>query len=186
MEDSRIIALYNQRDERAITETSNKYEKYCYHISYGILYDDFEANECVNDTWLKTWNAIPPAQPNSLRLFLAKITRNLSLDRYKAKRRDKRGGNATELAYEELGEMLADTRDVESEVEQNELLCVIEDFLRSLPKRECGIFVRRYFYMASTAEIAKRYGVRESNVHKILSRTRAKLRKELEKRGYTV
>ncbi len=186
MEDRQIITLYNQRDERAIAETSKKYEKYCYRISYDILYDDFDANECVNDTWFKTWNAIPPAQPNCLRLFLAKITRNLSLDRYKAKHRDKRGGGETALAYEEIGGTLADTRDLESEFEQNELLNVIEAFLQSLPKRECNIFIRRYFYMASTSEIAKRHGVSETNVHKILSRTRAKLRTELEKRGYTV
>lgn len=186
MDDLQIIELYNQRDETAIRETDIKYGRYCFGIAYNILSDAQDAQECVNDTWLKTWNSIPPQKPNCLKLFLAKIARNLSLDCYKKKHREKRGGGEIALALEEVDAFLAGSTDVSSELEQKEFMQTLNRFLRTLPERECNIFIRRYFYMASTAEIAEKYGLREGNVRMILSRTRKKLKNLLEREGYMI
>jgi RNA polymerase sigma-70 factor (ECF subfamily) len=185
LDDLQIIELYNARDESAISETDNKYGKYCYKIAYNILYDTLDSEECVNDTYLKTWNAIPPQRPNSLKLFLAKITRNLSLDRFKAKNRQKRCSQA-DIAIEELGDVLKAEGDAFSELEQKELAKAINRFLYSLKKRECNIFIRRYFYMATVEEISRGYLISEANVLVILSRTRKKLKEFLESEGYSI
>ena len=186
MDDCQIIELYWARDERAIAETNRQYGGYCFGIANQILQDEVDAEECVNDTWLNTWDSIPPNRPTRFRLFLGKITRNLSINRYKEKHREKRGGGETALILEEIEGVLADTRDVESEIERGEFVGLLNRFLKSLPVREREIFVRRYFWAESTAEIARRYGVKESNVLVILSRTRSKLRKVLEKEGYVL
>lgn len=187
MEDSQIIELYFQREETAIEETAAKYGGYCFDIANRILEDQADSEECVNDTWLKAWNAIPPARPTYLRLFLGKITRNLSFNRYREMHREKRGGGGeAALVLEEMDEFLADTADVESEVEQAEFVRVLNRFLYSLPERECNIFIRRYFYTDRTEAIAKHYGLKESHVLVILSRTRKKLSKVLEKEGYMI
>ncbi len=185
MDDRQIIELYNQRDEKAISETSDKYGSYCFAIAYNILSNEQDSEECVNDTWLRTWNAIPPQKPNCLRLFLAKITRNLSLDKYKAMNRDKRGGKLT-VALEEIEEFVPDAIGVESAIEEQEFMDAVNRFLRSLPEREGNIFIRRYFYVDSTEQIARRFGLTEGNVLRVLSRTRKKLKKHLESEGYTV
>ena len=186
MDDRQIVEAYWRRDEDAIRATSDKYGAYCFEVAYNILQNRQDLEECVNDTWLKTWHSIPPRRPNSLKLFLAKITRNLSLDRYRAVRRDKRGGGQVAVALDEIGEIVAGTSDVVSEVEREELMRAINAFLHSLPQRECGIFIRRYFYFDSTACISSTYGLKENNVLRILSRTREKLKAYLEKEGYTV
>ena len=186
MDDCQIIELYWARDERAIAETNRQYGGYCFGIANQILQDEADAEECVNDTWLNTWDSIPPNRPTRFRLFLGKITRNLSINRYKEKHREKRGGGETALILEEIEGVLADTRDVESEIERGEFVGLLNRFLKLLPVREREIFVRRYFWAESTAEIARRYGVKESNVLVILSRTRSKLRKVLEKEGYVL
>lgn len=186
MNDRQIIELYGQRDENAIRETASKYGGYCFCIANNILADEADAEECVNDTWLKTWNSIPPENPNHLKLFLGKITRNLSINRYKAKHREKRGGDQMALVLEEIDEFLADTADVESEIEQIEFVGLLNRFLRSLPARECNLFIRRYFYTDSTDAIAHRYGLKESHVLVILSRVRKKLREYLQKEGYMI
>lgn len=186
MDDRQIITLYNNRDERAITESANKYGKHCYSIAYNILSDAEDSEECLNDTWLDAWNSIPPAFPSSLKLFLSKIVRNLSLDKYKYRHREKRGGSEIELALEEIEEFVKDTSSVEDEVTERELANVISDFLHTIPERDCNIFLRRYYYVDPISAIAKRYKVSESNVFMILSRTRSKLKAHLEDRGYTV
>lgn len=185
MEDREIILLYNQRDEAAIGATMDKYEPYCMEIAFRILADREDAGECVNDTWLRTWNAIPPDQPHSLKLYVGKITRNLSLDRYRAKHREKRGGGNTPVCLEELTELLPDGSDVETEWERKELARALNRCLHELPERECNLFIRRYFYMASTEEIARLYHLKESHVHVILSRVRKKLKEQLEQEGFT-
>ena len=186
MDDRQIVELYLQRDEKAIEETSKKYGAYCYGIAHNILQNRQDSEECVNDTWLKTWNSIPPQHPNSLKLFLAKITRNLSFDRYRASRRDKRGGRAMEVALDEIEEIVAGTSDVVREAEARELIRSVERFLYGLPSRERAIFIRRYFYFDSIARISSTYCLKENNVLRILSRTRAKLKKFLEEEGHTV
>lgn len=186
MDDRQIIALYQQRDETAIKETSDKYGNYCFSIAYNILACKQDSEECINDTWLQTWNSIPPQNPFSLKAYLAKITRNLSLNRYNEKKNQRHGGGEPTAVLDEMEEFLAGTTDVESEYAQKEFLEVLNRFLFSLPLRERSIFILRYFYMESTKGIAKVHSIRESNVLMILSRTRKKLKETLEREGYTI
>ena len=183
MEDDQIVELYWQRNTDAISETAEKYGAYCFAIADHILHSSEDSEECVNDTWLHAWNAIPPQKPDVLRTFLAKITRNLAFNRYNARNAEKRGGGEIALVLEELGECLGGS-DTESVYEQKELGQCIRHFVRSLPEREGNLLVRRYFFAESVAEIAKRYGLSENNVMVILSRTRKKLKSYLLKEGY--
>lgn len=184
MEDGQIIEMYWQRNERAIQETQKKYGAYCYWLANDILSSREDAEECVSDTWLRAWDTMPPQRPVRLKLYLARITRNLSFDRYRAARTQKRGAGETALALEELEQCLTGSTGVESLVEAAELEKSINKFLGTLPERERNIFLRRYFYVEATAEIARKYRLRESNVFMILSRTRRKLRTHLQKEGY--
>lgn len=186
MEDQQIIELYWSRDESAIGETDQKYGPYCFSVARRIVNTQEDAEECVVDTWLRAWNTMPPQRPGRLRVFLGKITRNLSFDRYRADTAEKRGGGELPMALSELEPCVADTISVESELERRELEACIGRFLFGLPERERNVFLRRYFYVESTGEIARRYGLKEGNVAVILSRTRTKLRKHLEQEGYVV
>lgn len=186
MDDRNIIALYNQRNEQAIAETSCKYGEYCFSVAYNILSDAEDSEECVNDTWLRAWSAIPPAMPACLRLFLGKITRNLAFDRYKAVNRQKRGGGELAIALDEVAEFVPSALGVESQAEEKALIRSINQFLRSVSCRECNLFICRYFYGESAKAISQKYGLTEANVQKILSRTRLKLRTYLESEGYTI
>ena len=183
MEDSAIIDLYWARQERALQETQRKYGSYCWTISYNILKNREDTDECVNDTWLKAWNAMPPQRPSILSAFLGRITRNLSLDRYKAGRAGKRGGGQLLLALEELEACIPGTSSVEDLVEQADLARSLDRFLRTLPEKDCCIFMRRYWYVDSTVEIARRYRMAEGTVKSSLYRTRQKLRSYLEQEG---
>jgi len=184
MEDSRIVALYWQRNPDAIKETENKYGAYCFFIADNILHSKEDAEECVNDTWLKTWDAIPPQSPNKLQLFLAKITRNLSFNRYKARTAEKRGGGEVSLVLDELSECVVGDPTVEQVYAAKELSECIRLFVRALPERDGNVFVRRYFFTESVSEIAKKYALTENHVMVILSRTRKKLKKHLIKEGF--
>lgn len=186
MDDKFIINLYNLRDENAIIETSKKYGKYCFSIADNILHCVQTAEECVNDTYLKTWNSIPPSRPNSLRLFLAKIVRNLAFDRYRETTRQKRGGGEIMLVLEEIKDFLPVSGQAETRVEEIEFMDSVNRFLRYAAKRERCIFINRYFHMESVKSIANKYNINENNVHKILSRTRTKLKQFLEEEGYTI
>lgn len=169
MEDNQIVELYWQKNTDAIFETANKYGTYCFTVADNILHNFEDSEECVNDTWLHVWNAIPPQKPNVLRMFLAKITRNLSFNRFNAKNAEKRGGGEIILVLDELAECLANEADVETAYEGKELEQCIRYFVRALPEREGNVFVRRYFFTETVAEIAKRYGLTENNVMVILS-----------------
>ena len=169
MEDSRIVELYWQKNADAIKETNSKYGAYCFAIADNILHNKEDSEECVNDTWLNAWNAMPPQKPTKLQMFLAKITRNLSFNRFNARSAEKRGGGES---------------DVESEYEARELGQCIRMFVRALPERDGNVFVRRYFFTEPVAEIAKRYGLTDNNVMVILSRTRKKLKTHLIKEGF--
>ncbi|MGN0141114.1 MAG: RNA polymerase sigma factor [Roseburia sp.] len=186
MEDGEIIELYWERQERAIEASHTKYGAYCYSVASHILSSHEDCEECVNDTWLRAWSAMPPQRPTHLRLFFAKITRNLSFDRFKHEHAAKRYGGTLDSVFEELEECTAGTGNVEDALQQKELAAHINAFLHTLPERECSIFLWRYFYVRETAEIADRYQLKESHVLVILSRTRAKLRRYLEKEGYVL
>ena len=185
MTDEKIIELYCERSETAIEETDRKYGAYCFQISNNILNCREDSEECVNDTWLKTWDSIPPTKPQCFRLFLAKIVRNLSFNKYKAKHTDKRGNGEISLILDELEECIAEKSAVEEFFLAKELKKTINAFVSALPERECNIFVRRYFYSDSIKDISKRYGLSENNIRVMLNRTRNKLKARLEKEGYS-
>lgn len=186
MDDRQIIDGFFRRDESAITELAQKYGGYCFSIANNILEQDEDAEECVSDTWLKTWNAIPPEKPDHLRLFLAKITRNLALNRWNAQNRQKRGGGAVTVALEEIGEFLPSSDRAETRAEEAAFMQSVSRFLRTLSRRDSGIFIRRYFYVESAKVIAGKYGMNEGTVQKLLFRTRTKLKHHLESEGYTL
>lgn len=186
MKDAQILELYWGREERAIYETQKTYGNYCYSIAWNILYSREDSDECVNDTWLRAWNAIPPKRPNRLALFLGTITRNLSLDRWKERHAMKRGKGEMELALDELTECLPALHSTEDAVAAAELERLIDEFLHTLPQRECNIFLRRYWYVEEYADIARRYGMKLNTVKTSLFRTRAKLRDYLEKEGVVI
>lgn len=183
MQDSQILDLYWDRNEQAITETQRSYGSYCHSIAFHILYDHDDADECVNDTWLRAWNAIPPQRPGKLALFLGTITRNLSLDRWKGKHAMKRGSGEMTLALDELAECVPDRNSTEDAVEAAELERLLNEFLHTLPERECNVFLRRYWYVEEYRDIAKKYGMNLNTVRTTLFRTRSKLKSFLEKEG---
>ncbi len=186
MTDEKIIELYFVRNEVAIEETDRKYGAYCFQISNNILNCREDSEECVNDTWLKTWDSIPPTRPQCFRLFLARIVRNLSFNKYKAKYTDKRGNGEIALILDELEECIAGKSDVEDFCMTKELQSTLDMFVCSLPEREGNVFVRRYFYSDSIKDISKQYNLSENNVRVMLNRTRNKLKVRLEKEGYFV
>lgn len=185
MEDSQIVALYFQRSERAIEETAIKYGNYCYSITYNILQNKEDAEEAVSDTYLGAWATIPPHKPVVLSTFLGKIARRTAIKRYQHSRTQKRGGGELALALEELSEFLSDGRTPETAIENAELTKLLNDFLRKLPKDERCIFVCRYWYFDSIAEIAQRFGFTQSKVKSMLARTRKKLYTTLQREGIT-
>lgn len=180
MQDEAIIALYWERDESAIRYTDEKYHIYCHTIADRILHSEHDAEECVNDTWLRTWNTVPPQKPSNLRLFLGRITRNLSLDRYRRMHADKRGGGELPLVLEELGDCATHTDTVFEEVAQKELAEQLQRFLQALSIRDRTVFLKRYFYAMSVGEIARQLGMTENHVSKILARARERLKSILE------
>lgn len=186
MDDSKIIELYNARNEQAIRVTEEKYGKYCFVIAKNILSIEQDCEECVNDTWLRAWNSIPPSKPNSLKLFLAKITRNLAIDRVKRESRQKRGSGELLVSLEELCDVVSDTDSVIDELTYKHLKESLNSFLRSVSERDCDIFVSRYFYVESVEFIARKYSISAENAHKILSRTRIRLKEYLKREGYDI
>ena len=183
MEDKRIIEMYWQRDEGALALTRRKYGAYCHAIALQILHNREDADECENDTYLRAWNAMPPDRPHGLRAYLGAITRRLSLDRWRERKSHKRGGGEVALSLEELDECVPHPDTVPAAVDAAQTAAVLSAFLRSLPPAECDLFLRRYWYFDSVAQMAKRFGYSESKVKMTLSRTRDKLRVCLEKEG---
>lgn len=183
MEDSQIVALYFARDQRAISETAAKYGNYCYCIAFNILKDHGEAEEAINDTYLGAWSAIPPHRPLILSTFLGKIARRTALKRWQQSHALKRGGGELPLALEELSQFLTGGTSPEAAVENAELTRILNEFLRNLPKQERTVFVCRYWYLDSIADIAGRFGFTQSKVKSMLARTRKKLYNTLIKEG---
>ena len=184
MDDERIVELYWKRNENAISETATKYGSYLNSISYNILVNIEDAQECVNDTYHDAWNSMPPHRPSILSTFLGKITRRISIDRWRKYQAAKRGGGEITLALEELEDCIAGTSHVEKEFERQELINLINRFLRSLPDTERRVFMCRYWYMDSIPSISKQFGFSQSKVTSMLHRTRGKLRAQLVKEGY--
>ena len=175
-----IIDLYWAREERAIEESDRKYGRYCLSIARSIVGVEEDAEECVNDTWLRAWNAMPPQRPGVLSAFFAKLTRNLSLDRWRKNRAAKRGGGMVEVALQELEDCLPDRNTPEGRLEAAETARAISAFLREQPELDRVLFVRRYFHLESLEELRSRFGLTESQVKSRLHRTRRRLKKALE------
>ena len=186
MEDLEIVELYWNRNEDAIKETSKKYGNYCYSISYNILNNNEDAQECVNDTYLSAWNAIPPHHPNILSTFLGKITRRLSLNKWREKNAQKRGGGEIVLSFDELEECIGANDYAKEELEAEELARTINTFLSTLKEDERKVFVCRYFYFEPIDDIAVRFMFTPSKVKMMLKRTRDKLKDYLVKEGVLV
>lgn len=183
MKDTEILDLYWARNERAIAETQISYGNYCYSIAYHILHIKEDSEECVNDTWLRAWNAIPPNRPGRLSLFLGTITRNLSFDMWKRKNALKRGSGEMEAALDELVECVPAATSTEEAVEEAELERMINRFLGTLPERDRNIFLRRYWFVEEYREIADRFGMNLNTVKTTLFRIRGKLKDYLEQEG---
>lgn len=186
MDDSKIIELYWDRSEQAISETSKKYGRYCHYIAYNILHNDEDSEECVNDTYLRAWDSIPPQRPNKLQTFLGKITRNLSLNKWEKLSAEKRGAGQISVVLDELTECIPAEEDTTNTVENMVIRNVLDRFLDELPTDTRKMFVRRYFYMSPVKEIANEYGLSESKVTVTLFRTRKKLKTALEKEGISL
>ncbi|MBQ7230767.1 MAG: sigma-70 family RNA polymerase sigma factor [Oscillospiraceae bacterium] len=184
MEDEQIVQLYWERSDRAISETAYKYGTYCRSIAQNILQNPEDAEEIVNDTWLGAWNAMPPHRPGVLSTFLGKLTRRISIDRFRTRTRHKRGGDTVTLALEELNECVPGGQDIQQELEQRELVRAIDRFLDTLPDRERRIFLCRYWYLDDIAAISARFGFTRSKVKSMLYRIRNKLRTHLQEEGY--
>jgi len=183
MDDAKILELYFDRDERAIPATADKYGSYCTSIAKNILGNQEDAEECVNDAYLNTWNAIPPHRPKLLSAFLGKIVRNLAFNRYKRNTADKRGGGEITAVLDELSGCVAGNDDVAQAYEYKEIVAAVNGFLRTLPAGKRNIFVCRYWYTESIADIAARYGMTYAAVTMTLNRLRTKLHNYLTERG---
>ena len=184
MEDEKIVSLYWNRSEQAIAETSLKYGKYCYSIAYNILCSDQDAEESVNDTYMDAWNSMPPHKPSVLSAFLGKITRRLSIDRWRKNRAQKRGGGAMIWVLDELEECISEESSLEEELEKQRLREVINSFVASLQTTEQKVFLCRYWYMDPIDSICRQFGFSESKVKSMLMRTRQKLKIILAEEGF--
>ena len=184
MTDDGIIKLFFARNEVVIEEIEKKYGKYCFTIANNILRNNEDSEECLNDTWMKAWESIPPTRPMYLKLYLAKLVRNFAFIIYKSRHTLKRGSGELTVILDELEECLADQRDTESIYLAKELNEMINKFAHSLPERDGNVFIRRYFFANTITEIAKRYSLTENNVRVILNRNRNKLKEKLKKEGY--
>lgn len=184
MEDLKIIELYFERNEQAIKETDLKYGKLCHRIAYNILNDREDSKECVNDTYVGVWNAIPPTRPNNFTAFICRIARNLSLKRLEYIKREKRSADVL-LSFEELAAVLPDERYAPN-ISDEDVGRVISEFLRDQKEDAKNVFVRKYYFFDSISEIAKRYSFTESKVKNMLFNTRNKLKDYLIKEGVEI
>lgn len=181
MKDQDIVALYFDRNEEAIRHSQLQYGGYCMTVAMNILSSHSDAEECVNDTWVKAWWSMPPHRPHNLKTFLGKITRNLSIDRFRALHSSKRNRDL-EVAMEELGESLPMPDDTDEQV-----LCgLLDEFLHTVPSTDCRLFLGRYWYGHSVSALAEQYGISANTVSQRLFKTRQRLRAFLTERGYHV
>ena len=184
MKDEEIIELYWNRDQRAIRETQNSYQRYCGRIAGNILASFEDREECLNDTWLRAWNSMPDQRPAALKLYLGRLTRWLCLDRLRREGREKRGGGEFSVAWEELEDCLAAPGTPEGHLEQAELAGILKRFLAGLRKEERTVFLARYWFGCSIAEIARTHNCGQSKIKTMLHRTRKKLQQTLREEAY--
>ena len=185
MEDSHIVALYWDRDETAITASQQKYGGFCERIALQILGRREDSEECVADTWLRTWNTVPPARPVSLRAFFGRIVRNLSLSRYRQQRAQKRYA-PMELLLEELEDCIPAPQNTETAAETAELVRIVDEWLGSLPQQERILFLRRYWFGDALSALAKECGISPNALAQKMLRMRLRLKALLEKEGYSI
>ena len=186
LSDEQIIELYFAREERAIAETDKKYCRYLHTVAYNILANEQDAEECLQDTYIKTWNTIPPERPSVFRAFLAKITRNLSLDRYERDNRQKRVPASVCVPLDEVQEFLPDESDLARDMQAKAIGKVITNYLDGVSDRRLYVFVSRYFFALTIPQIAKRLSCSQSLVSKELYEIKCELRILLEKEGITL
>lgn len=177
-DDKSIIELFFDRSEKALVELDIKYGKLCHKLSHSILNSHQDAEECVNDAYLGVWNAIPPARPDPLRAYICKVVRNISLKLYYRTKAEKRN-SVYDIAIQELEDYLPAPNTVEAEMETRELTLIIEEFLDTLSEENCVIFLRRYWFSDTYAEIAKRTGISEKSVSMRLVRIRKQMKQYL-------
>ena len=185
MDDEKIIELYLQRDEQAVEMTQAKYAGYCFRIANNILSIPEDAEECVNDTWVSAWMRIPPTIPLSLKAFLGKLVRDISLNRYIHDRAKKRY-SGMEVLLDELEECIPSDFEVERSVEQKELSALLNKWLEALPCDEMTLFVQRYYYGDSVKSLAKVYGCTENQMAQKLLKLRNKLKSYLLNEGVSL
>ncbi len=184
--DRALVDLYLSRDESALRLTADRYGHYCMTVALNITANREDAEECVNDTWLRAWNSIPPAHPENLCAYLAKITRGLALDCIDKKHTAKRGYADEPTPLDELSDMLSDPETPDEHLRAATLSADIDRFLRTLPRRSADIFVLRYFCGESLPALGERYGLGANAVSALLSRIRKKLKKYLMGKGYSL
>ena len=186
MDDNQIIELFFARDEGAIEAVQREYGGYCVSIARNILGDRGAAEECVNDGWLKCWQSIPPQRPRSLKSFAGRIVRNLALSALRADTAQKRGGGQAALALDELSEVVSGGETPEGALDRQAFRAALDGFLASLPEKHRNLFLRRYWYLDSTEQLAKRFRMSRTHVTTTLHRLRQKLRSHLEQEGFEV
>lgn len=185
MDDSKIIELYYQRDQQAISETDSKYGPFCRAVAMNILSIREDAEECVNDTWHAAWNRMPPDLPQSLKAFLGRITRNLSISRFRANHAQKRY-DGMEILLSELDDCVPDARGVEDAVDVNRLSELISRWLDGLSIGDCTLFVRRYWYGDAVKDLARKWNCPPNKMAQRMFNLRRELKTFLEKEGVTV
>jgi len=186
MEDSRIVELYWERSESAISETQKKYNNYCHKIAYNILTNHEDAGECVNDTYLRAWNSMPPHRPSRISTYLGKITRNLSLTCLEKRNRQKRGMGKIEIALSELEECICKESFVNQDMEEELIANSISDYLQTLSKESRMAFIGRYYHFNSIQNISQHLGISKSKTKSMLYRIRIGLKEHLKKVGIEV
>ena len=183
MDDEAILSLFLQRQDAALSAAEAKYGRLCYRTAEGILHDPRDAEECVNDVWLRAWDAIPPQQPRSLSSWLVKVTRNLAITRLRSRTAEKRGGDQLPLLLEELAQCVPGAPDPQRVLESREISEHLNRFLSGLRQEERDVFVSRYFFAAPVAELAQKTGWTKGRINSMLQRTRRKLRDYLKEEG---
>lgn len=186
MQDCQILTLFQNRDEQALEEIQRKYQGYLMTVAGNILGDPQDSMECVNETYYRAWNSIPPHAPGNLAAYLARITRQLSIDAYRTKNRTKRRGSEYAVCLDELAESLPDRATTEERVDDRLLRQAIGEFLRHSPKESRVAFLCRYFYMDSIEEIALAMNASVPKIKSLLHRTRKRLKQYLEQEGYSL
>ena len=186
MKDQEIVGLYWDRNEDAIHQTQMKYGAYLAKVSYNILADFEDSKECVNDTYLAAWNSMPTNKPNNLATYLGKITRQISIDVFRKKHREKRYASEFAISLDELGDSFTDGVTPEQELNTKLLDEAINRFVSALPEMTQRAFVGRYYFFDSLKDIASYCGMKEGKVKILLFRTRQKLKDYLKKEGFEV